>query len=569
MVSVALWVVLGTAGLVLVVAWRAWHQQPNPGARSFAISMVGIAFWLTVMFVAELLVDSNRLVASLLFRIEGIGAAVLAVYWFRFALEYTGSGEYVTRRLLGLIAVFPAVGVPIAFGATQYLELYATWLGVDLALPPWDLWPVYEPFGFVYLYVLLVAGFLAILGMVVNRQLPRPELASLWLVGAVVPMVVGMLYIAGVFDPLDGIDPTPFAFVVTGVVGLTAISRYDAFQAAPIARNHVVDRIEAGMVVFDDDYRIHDYNEWARTAFDLDESVGEDVRDAVVGWADEADPTVAASVFADQLDGTELTIEKSGDRRHLSVAVSTLDRPDGQRHGYVVLASDVTVQRRYQRELSRQNDRLEQLADVVGHDLRNPLDVGLGQARRLQQRLDAADTTDGIDHDDLQRWRDRAAEVVTAIDRSTVIVEDMLALTRGGQELTDTDRLDLVETATLAWTYVDTGDLELVTEGSVPTVGDRSRLEQVFENLYSNTVDHAPDATEIRVGPTGEGLYVEDDGSGIEPDKRAEIFQPGQTTAPEGTGLGLCIVREIIQAHDWEITVTDGTDGGARFEIKI
>ncbi|WP_227375332.1 sensor histidine kinase [Haladaptatus halobius] len=66
--------------------------------------------------------------------------------------------------------------------------------------------------------------------------------------------------------------------------------------------------------------------------------------------------------------------------------------------------------------------------------------------------------------------------------------------------------------------------------------------------------------------PVG-GFYVKDTGSGIPPENREEVFDYNYT-ASDGTGFGLAIVQEIVKAHGWEITVTDGTTGGAQFEIR-
>jgi signal transduction histidine kinase len=63
------------------------------------------------------------------------------------------------------------------------------------------------------------------------------------------------------------------------------------------------------------------------------------------------------------------------------------------------------------------------------------------------------------------------------------------------------------------------------------------------------------------------GFYIEDDGPGIPEDAREEIFEVGYSTLPDGTGFGLNIVKKIAKAHGWELTVGEGSDGGARFEI--
>jgi signal transduction histidine kinase len=80
------------------------------------------------------------------------------------------------------------------------------------------------------------------------------------------------------------------------------------------------------------------------------------------------------------------------------------------------------------------------------------------------------------------------------------------------------------------------------------------------------STDCGPSVT-VTVGGTDEGFYVADDGPGIPPEEREDVFDTGYTTENGGTGLGLAIVSQIVAAHGWEITITDSDSGGARFEI--
>jgi signal transduction histidine kinase len=88
-----------------------------------------------------------------------------------------------------------------------------------------------------------------------------------------------------------------------------------------------------------------------------------------------------------------------------------------------------------------------------------------------------------------------------------------------------------------------------------------------LENLFRNAIEHGGEDVTIRVGGLSDGFYVEDDGPGVPEDARDEVFEVGYSTSPDGTGFGLNIVKEIAEAHNWEITLTEGTTGGARFEI--
>jgi PAS domain S-box-containing protein len=227
--------------------------------------------------------------------------------------------------------------------------------------------------------------------------------------------------------------------------------------------------------------------------------------------------------------------------------------------------------RAQQERLERQNERLEQFASVVSHDLRNPLRVATGRLDLLREESDS-EHVDAIDR---------------ALSRIDAIVEDVLWLARQGQDIGEVEPIDLDETVTAAWSIVADTDRgpELVVEepdglGRIEADGDR--LRQLLENLLRNCVEHgstssrtqSDDAVEhgsarttVTVGRLDDGFYVADDGPGIPPEERDAVFEAGHSTADQGTGFGLSIVQQIVEAHGWEIRITDSTQGGARFEI--
>jgi signal transduction histidine kinase len=82
-----------------------------------------------------------------------------------------------------------------------------------------------------------------------------------------------------------------------------------------------------------------------------------------------------------------------------------------------------------------------------------------------------------------------------------------------------------------------------------------------------NAVEHGGDDVTVAVGALNDGFYVEDDGAGISEADREDVFEPGYSTSEDGTGFGLSIGKRVADAHGWNVRVTDGSDGGARFEI--
>ncbi|WP_126664171.1 sensor histidine kinase [Haloterrigena salifodinae] len=220
-------------------------------------------------------------------------------------------------------------------------------------------------------------------------------------------------------------------------------------------------------------------------------------------------------------------------------------------------------------ELKGKNEDLQDFANIVSHDLRNPLSVAEGY-------LDLAVETGDEEY---------VQEVEDAHERIDRIIEHTLTLARQGQGIDDAEPVNLELIARRAWRTVETPDATLNVADSMTFDADPDRLRQLFENLFRNAVEHGstdPDTQDddsepgetddelvVTVGTLeeGNGFFVADDGPGIPASERSRIFERGYTDSDDGTGFGLHIVREIVDAHRWSISVTDSDSGGARFEI--
>jgi PAS domain S-box-containing protein len=261
-------------------------------------------------------------------------------------------------------------------------------------------------------------------------------------------------------------------------------------------------------------------------------------------------------------------------------AVAAFDRADVELAAILAANAETALDRlASERRLERQNDRLEEFASIVSHDLRNPLHAARGW-------LDVARS---------ERSTEELDRVDAALARMSEMIDDTLALARHGETVDEPEAIDLARLARDCWAMVSPAQGRLVVEDVGRVRGDPDRLCHVFENLFRNSVEHgstdsrtpsgtAPDEASgdpsegdeladaapltVTVGALdGDGFYVADDGPGLPEADRERIFERGHTTAPDGTGFGLAIVRQVVEAHGWEITATDGDDGGARFEI--
>lgn len=171
-------------------------------------------------------------------------------------------------------------------------------------------------------------------------------------------------------------------------------------------------------------------------------------------------------------------------------------------------------------ELQRQNERLADFASFVSHDLRNPLHIAQGRLELAREDCESEHHT----------------HVSNALERMEKLIGDVLALARAGVTIDDPESIELADIFRMCWANVDTKEATLTIEADLSFQADKSRLQQLLENLIRNAVEHAGQDVSIRVGALENGFYVEDDGPGIPVDDRDEVFEAGFSTAEDGTG---------------------------------
>ena len=231
------------------------------------------------------------------------------------------------------------------------------------------------------------------------------------------------------------------------------------------------------------------------------------------------------------------------------------------------------------RGAAEQANRLkDQFLAVVSHELRTPLNAILGWSELLHSgRLDEAK-------------RERASRaILDSAKRQAQLIDELLDVARimSGKlrlERTAVDLREIVQGAVaVVQPVIDAKRIEVVVDASssLGTVfADSSRLQQVVWNLLSNAVKYTPEAGIVRVrlnvsGSTAE-MVVEDSGEGIPPEFLPHVFEPfrqadaSTTRTHAGLGLGLSIVRQIVEAHGGHVSAQNATDHpGAVITVRL
>jgi PAS domain S-box-containing protein len=307
------------------------------------------------------------------------------------------------------------------------------------------------------------------------------------------------------------------------------------------------------IAIHDDDGVIRDVNE--RMCDELHYTESELIGKRV--W--ELDPTVEPSEAKSFWSGLSTESprrfegklkRKDGSTFPIEIHLIRLDLDGDDR--FVAMDRDITDQQEREERLRQQNERLDRFTSVVSHDLRNPLQVAEGRLELLKENCDS----------------EHIEDIERALNRMDALIEDLLTLAQDGDAAMEREAVELETLVQTCWETVATQNASLKIETDRTVHGDRDQLQQLFENLMRNAVEHGGSDITITVGDLDDGFYIADDGEGITEENPEEIFDAGYSTATDGTGFGLSIVEQIVETHGWEITAKESQSGGARFEIS-
>ncbi len=277
--------------------------------------------------------------------------------------------------------------------------------------------------------------------------------------------------------------------------------------------------------------------------------VGKPVSTLVPAGEDRDRPEQLAE--ADRRTDVEVVRETEDGERPFLLRNVPMRTDDDSVRGYLIY-TDLTTLKAREQELERKNERLDQFASMVSHDLRNPLNVASGYLELAKETHES----------------EELEAIGRAHRRMERLIDDVLSLARDGADVEDRQPVHLGTVVREAWDHVSTPTATLSVERTDIVEGDPSRLLQLFENLFRNAIEHAGPEVTVTVTATPDGFAVSDDGPGIPTADRERAFESGFTTTPGNTGLGLAIVEQVTTAHGWTISVTESEAGGTRFEVE-
>ena len=258
-----------SAVITLYLTYYSWNKRSNPDAFYFSFLMLAVTIWsLTGAFEMTSPSISTKVFWS---QISYLGIVFVGPLWILFTLSYTDYGKWLKKTFIGLLMIVPII--------ILILVLTNGWHGL--------IWPTITPsssqvgsiiiyghgLGFyvnvAYSYFLLSLGLLLLIRCLIQSPKSYQKQVFLIIIAALIPYIANIIYIDQL-SPVQGLDLTPFAFTLTGILVALSIFRYKMLDIIPVAYNNLFNKMSSGAIVIDSLKRIVEINQAAQNLLKID-----------------------------------------------------------------------------------------------------------------------------------------------------------------------------------------------------------------------------------------------------------------------------------------------------------
>jgi PAS domain S-box-containing protein len=533
-----LWVLLAAAAVVAAVGFYAWRQRRVPGARPVAVISATAAVW----SLANALEMAGTDLPTKLFwaNVQYLCYGALPLASLALALHYAGQEQWLTRRRLAWLAVVPAITLVLVW--TDPLHgLMRRDVVLDTAGPFPVIGKTYGPWFWVfaaYSYGLLSAAvYLLIQALRRASPLYRGQPLIL-LIALCLPLVWNILYSFGL-SPVPRHDIAPAVVCLSGIVAAWGLFRFRLLDIVPIARDAVIEDMDSGVIVLDQQQRVVDLNPEAQRILDYPaaRAIGRQAEEVF-----EVRPALAG-LYRDPAARVETVLEVGGTPHTYASHISPLIDRDGQQIGQVIILHDITEYRKARAQLLQQqlalavSEERERIARELHDSLGQVLAYVNTQAQAASQLLSEGQTATAENY---------LARLVAVAQEAHSDVREYIASTKGAAA----PRSGFFTTLAQSLQRFDQ-NYKIHTELTVPPDLAEDALEpsvevqlvRIIQEALANVRKHAG-ASSVQVSLSVEGsqsdgrvlqITVQDDGCG---------FDPALPSAGGEQSFGLSIMRE-------------------------
>ncbi|MDR3577899.1 MAG: histidine kinase N-terminal 7TM domain-containing protein [Anaerolineaceae bacterium] len=354
-----------TAIIAALVGVYSWQRRTVRGGIFFVLLMAAIAVYAFAVGgeLSSLSISTNIIWS----KISYLGVVSLSPLWFLFAASYSQRKNWLTTRRIAILWVIPVLTLLLA-ATNEYHRLIWPSIAPESAQPGARV--IYGQgilfwFHVAYAYVLMMVGTIwFILAARQSKELLRNQVFLL-LAATLIPWFANFLYIFKI-NPWPGLDLTPIAFLISGLVFFFNLFRYKMLDLLPIANDIILANISDGVVVLDTKYRIINLNPAARRWLgNSDNLIGHNL--------DEIAPlTEIVGRYRHFFEGqTQLDFIVDGNHQVFDVTISPVKNEGGQLEGRVIVLHDISREKAMLGAEQQRSRQMELLNEITGVALSN------------------------------------------------------------------------------------------------------------------------------------------------------------------------------------------------------
>lgn len=560
------------------ISFYAWRRRKIRGGGYFSLLMLMVAEW-AVANGGELasLTLEGKIWWS---KISYLGIATVGPLWLLFALDYSHEQAWLKSKRTVWLWVVPGFTLVLVFTN----ELHG-WIWPDFTPTsnrPGDMLIYGHGWAFwlnaVYVYLMLLSGSILLIRATIHSPRLYRQQVMIMVVAVLIPWISNMIYISG-SSPVPGLELTPIALTLSGLLIAWAIFRLQMLELVPVARDLLIESMDDGVLVLDELNRIVDANPTVYRLVERspEKTIGRPVEEVFDNWSDlvaryRDTPRARAEIQVGQTRWLDLLITPIYDRDTLTGRLVVL-RDISERKQAEIRLED------YMRELEARNAELDAFAHTVAHDLKTPLAVLISSSELLQKGKN-----------DL--GENQFENILGALSRASLkmsnIIDELLLL--ASVRKTDSVPVQIIDMGKIVANAL---------EALKPMISERQALiiqpetwpqinsygpwlEQVWINYLSNAIKYGGEPPVVELGynelpKSGEDdtlfcFWVKDNGPGLTAEQQRLLFIEFSRLSQlriKGHGLGLSIARRIIEKLKGQVGVESQVGQGSKFYFTL
>lgn len=547
--------------------------------RWIVFAMLSFSVWgffygieLTVQTVEDMLIWTKW---------QYIGLVLAPPCWVVFALKYTGYNTYGKPWIYPAIFILPALTYLIVLtNSWHHLHYKSNWLITDGPFPILGIEKgIWYPVQVAYSYLFYLLGTVILWKRFRYANKHFKLQTQLLIAGGFFPLLINVLYQLSWLKPFEGLDMTPYAFLLTYLLISIAILRFNLLNLKPVARDKILEIMTRGVIIFDHRNKVVDFNSATKKFWKKPEElkIGKSA-EQIFG----SEPRILNLLLEQQNQSIEIHIQNGESEMDLKIEAVLISDSKALVSGVMLLFDDISEQKKTNEQLKKQASELRQLNDlkdkffsIISHDLKGPV-FGVKELIHLTQN--------GIVTE--EEFLEMLPEISKNMEHVAILLENLLAWTssqlRG--EYVQPQILDLRKLITSQKNLLDriarekSINLELRGFENTWVNADKNMMELIIRNLISNAIKFSNPGTKVLVTcKEQEGKYklcVRDFGVGITEENLQKLndgisFTTRGQANESGTGLGLLLVREYIQKNGGTMVVNSTLGEGTKFCVTL